>query len=407
MIMKVRKFIFVYAIILIITFASQSFATEAVTDNEIGTSSGSSNNMMERIENLLYGYIVKGGLIERLGKAESDLFGRSLPGTIAERYTAIVNFLENGTEDQPSMIFKLGVAEWIINKKIAGSNSVMSRLENLENNLNGSTSQGNPVAMRIESLLSTLVSDPVSFKNVILPGDTVLKFRFLDEMNPAKSQVGDVVRLELTNDIIIDDCLIAPAGSILLTEVRAVKRPRAFGIPGEVRLSFGDFVPLGPQKPKIKIDKASQAAIKEARKLGDRGEGAVVSAGAASIAGAALLGPVGLVSGLFIRGNSIKVTPGSVTFVQTDGETIISAYPIPASLQNNIPYAEPDEEKNSGASASVSASSSSSKRRTKKASETKKSRSVKKSANNNNSSNNNDDDDDDEDFELPPEQNVN
>ena len=65
-----------------------------------------------------------------------------------------------------------------------------------------------------------------------------------------------------------------------------------------------------------------------------------------SIAGAMLLGPVGLVSGVFIRGNSIKIVPGSVTFVQTSGDCVVSAYPIPISLQvhsNNITAPEPEE----------------------------------------------------------------
>ncbi|MBR6901133.1 MAG: hypothetical protein IKN30_03615, partial [Synergistaceae bacterium] len=74
--------------------------------------------------------------------------------------------------------------------------------------------------------------------------------------------------------------------------------------------------------------------------------GAVIGAGAASVAGAALLGPVGLVSGVFIRGNSLKIRVGSVTFVQTSGDCTVSAYPIPISLQkaeNNITSSMPGE----------------------------------------------------------------
>ena len=57
-----------------------------------------------------------------------------------------------------------------------------------------------------------------------------------------------------------------------------------------------------------------------------------------------MLGPVGLVSGVFIRGNSIKIPAGSVTFVQTSGDCVVSAYPIPISLQtaeNNIETSRP------------------------------------------------------------------
>ena len=235
------------------------------------------------------------------------------------------------------MMFKLGVAEWVVDKKIRASEPASKRLENLETNLTGASRAGNPIVMRVESLLATLIMDPVTAIPVTLPANTTMKFRFMDELSPAKSQAGDQVRLELTDDLIVNQNLIAPAGSLLVTEVREVKRPRMFGVPGEVRLSFSELKPLGPQRPAVFVGEAAQKAIKDARRAGDRGEGAMVGAGAVSLAGAVLLGPVGLVSGAFIRGNSIKIPVGSVTYVQTSGDMVVSGYPIPLTLQTNTP----------------------------------------------------------------------
>jgi hypothetical protein len=350
--MKSAKIIL--ALILVLFTSSVCLSSEAVPDpNPDNSVQGSSGQMMARIEQIIYGYVAKGGLIERLGKVEEDLFGRSLPGTIAERHAAILTFLEVGTDEQPSMMFKLGVAEWVVNKKIRASESATRRLEDLEVSLTGASRNGNPIVMRVESLLATLVMDTVTSQPVLLPANTVMKFRFMDELSPAKSKKGDYVRLELTNDIIVNQCLVAPAGSLLITEVREVKRPRMFGIPGEVRLSFNELKPLGPQKPPVCIGKESENAIKEARRAGDRGEGAVIGAGAMSIAGAALLGPVGLVSGVFIRGNSIKIAAGSVTFVQTSGDIVVSAYPIPASIQITEPVITTAEPQSNNSSTST------------------------------------------------------
>ncbi|MBQ3646416.1 MAG: hypothetical protein IJM82_01155 [Synergistaceae bacterium] len=326
--MRAVKILLVVSLFLI---ASVCYASEAVPDPDLN--GGSSRQMMEQIEKIIYGYVAKGGLIERLSKVEEDLFGRSLPGTIAERHAAILNFLDTGTEDQPSMLFKLGVAEWVVDKKINASEAAIKRLEALETNLTGSSRGGSPIVMRVESLLAALVMDPITSVPVNVPANTVMKFRFMDELSPAISKAGDFVRLELTDDLIVNQHLVAPAGSLLITQVREVKRPRMFGVPGEVRLSFEELKPLGPQKPKVTVGEAAQNAIKEARKVGARGEGAIVGAGAVSIAGAALLGPVGLVSGVFIRGNSIKIAAGSVTFLQTSEDCVVSSYPIPASLQ--------------------------------------------------------------------------
>ena len=331
------KAVKVYVLAVMLVFMSSAcIAYEAVPDPELNPG-GSSRQLMEQIERIIYGYVGQGGIIDRLAKVESDLFGRSLPGTIAERHAAILNFLDIGTDEQPSMMFKLGVAEWVVDKKIRATGAAFRRLEDLETNLTGSSRSGNPIVMRVESLLATLVMDPVTAQPVTVPADTVMKFRFMDELSPAKSKAGDFVRLELADDLIVNQHLVAPAGSLLITEVREVKRPRMFGIPGEVRLTFNELRPLGPQKPSVWVGKAAEKAIKDARKRGGRGENGLVGAGAVSLAGAALLGPLGLVSGAFIRGNSIKIPVGSVTYVQTSGDITVAAYPIPISLQVNTP----------------------------------------------------------------------
>ena len=152
--MKAVK-IFLASLLFIMLITSTCIASEAVVDPELN--SGSSRQMMEQIEKLIYGYLNQGGLIERLGRVEEDLFGRSLPGTIAERHAAILNFLDTGTDEQPSMMFKLGVAEWIVDKKIRASEPAARRLEDLEINLTGASRSGSPIVMRVESLLATLI----------------------------------------------------------------------------------------------------------------------------------------------------------------------------------------------------------------------------------------------------------
>ena len=289
--------------------------------------------MMERVETIVYGEASKGGLIERLNTIEKELFGRSLPGSISERHTAMLNFLEVGTADQPSMLFKLGVAEWIVGQYTQSQKGALKRLEKLETDLDGDMQYGKPVAMRVERILATLVADPVTFQELTLPGATVLRVRFMEELSPAKSKKGDFVALALTDDLFLDKCLVAPRGSRIETYVREVKQPRAFGVPGEVRLEFRSLMPLGPQRPLVGIGDAAKKATEEAQKSKDRGEGAIIGAGAASIAGAALLGPVGLVGGLFIRGNSIRIPEGSIMFLETSGDVRVSGYPVPESLR--------------------------------------------------------------------------
>jgi hypothetical protein len=328
----VRRMIFLSALTLALTLPAADPSWAADLNGNADADKSSSMQMMERIETIVYGEPNKGGLIERLNSAEKELFGRSLPGSISERHTATLNFLETGTADQPSMLFKLGVAEWIVGR-VQPRRAALARVESLETELDGEMQYGKPLAMRVERILTTLVADTVTFQEVILSGATVLRVRFLEELSPAKSKKGDFVGLALTEDLLVDKNLVAPKGSLIETYVREVKQPRAFGVPGEVRLDFKSLLPLGPQRPLVTVGAAAKKATEEAQKGRDRGEGGIIGAGAAAIGGAVLLGPIGLVGGALIRGNSIKIPEGSVMFVETSGDVRVSAYPVPESLR--------------------------------------------------------------------------
>ncbi|GHV35575.1 hypothetical protein FACS1894187_08600 [Synergistales bacterium] len=320
------RILFFVVMILILVFSSAP--VYAADENAAKSSSAI---MMERIETIVYGEPNKGGLIERLNSVEKELFGRSLPGSISERHTATLNFLEVGTADQPSMLFKLGVAEWIVGS-LQPRKSAMARLETLETDLDGVMRYGEPLAMRVERILSSLVAESVTFQEAVLPGATVLRAKFLEELSPAKSKKGDFVGLALTDDLFVDKILVAPKGSLVDTRVREVKRPGMFGVPGEVRLQFNALMSLGSQRPLVTFGAAAKKATDDARKFGDKGEGAMVGAGAAAIGGAILLGPVGLLGGALIRGNSVKIPEGSIMYLETSGDARISGYPVPEGL---------------------------------------------------------------------------
>lgn len=299
------------------------------TDSE---EKSSSMQMMERIERIVYGEPSKGGLIERLNSIEKELFGRNLPGSISVRHTGVLNFLETGAADQPSMLFKLGVAEWIVGN-VQTREPALKRVETLETDIDGEMQYGKPLAMRVERLLAVLVADPVTAQEVTLPGASVLKVKFLEELSPAKSKKGDSVGLALVDDLFTGSVLVAPKGSLVDASVRQVKKPAVFGIPGEVQLEFKTLLPLGSQRVPVTVGAASKKATEEAQKGRDRGEGAIIGAGAASIGGAVLLGPVGLLGGLLVRGNSVKIPEGTVMFLETSGDARVSGYPVPESLR--------------------------------------------------------------------------
>lgn len=290
-----------------------------------GADDASAVLQMDKSEMLVYGELRRGGIIERLNSLEAVMFGRSLPGSIAERQQALLNFIEVGGPEQPSLLFKIGVAEWGLAQAAYPAVPALGRIQKLEQDLEGTIQEGKPLAQRMERLLTMLLTEPVVAKGLEISSDIPIKSKIIDSVGPGKSKKGDNVRIELTEDIIIDQMLVAPKGSRVIAEVGEVKRPGAFGRPGEVILALKYIEILGPEQPKIKLlDK---------RKDWEKGEKNIAVAAGASVFGAVLLGPLGLATGLLIRGDALNVESGTPLLLEFAEQPIrVSAFPLPVGL---------------------------------------------------------------------------
>lgn len=289
-----------------------------------GADESSTILQMDKAEMLIYGELQRGGLIDRLNSLESVLFGRSLPGSIAERQQALLNFIQIGTSEQPSLLFKIGVGEWSVSQVVYPSIPALGRIQKLEQDLEGAIQEGKPLAMRVERILSMLLTDPVIQKELEISSDIPIKAQLLDSIGPGKSKKGDIVKVGLTEDIVLQGMLVAPKGSRVIVEIAEVQRPGSFGRPGEVRLDIKYLEILGPEQPKLKL--------LDSRKDWEKGEKNIAVAAGASMFGAVLLGPLGLASGLLIRGDAINIDSGTQVLLQFVERTRVSAFPIPSGL---------------------------------------------------------------------------
>lgn len=288
--------------------------------------------VMGKAEQLLYGSERTGGLVERLNAVEKELFGRELPGSIAERQTALLNFIEKGSSGQPSVLFKLGVAEWAVSRKIDVFSPVVKRVENLEIQLSGAPKVDKPVAMRLESLVNLLLTDGVTMQDAELPAATVIKASLVRTLSPKNVKKGDLVDLILESDLAEGTNLVAPKGSRVLAAVTSVSKPRSFGRPGEVKISVEKLFPLGGEEVPLTVGDASKKAAET--------HSSELAAAGTSFVGAILLGPVGLAGGFLVRGDVKEIPAGAALFAQTADVARVSSYPVPAGLQGMIQPAE-------------------------------------------------------------------
>ncbi len=290
---------------------------------------------VDHLESILYGEVRAGGMLARLNTVEKDLFGRELPGSLAERQAALIDFLESGANGQPSLLFKLGVAEWVLGQRNGALEPLVRRVPVLEERLEGSSLTDRPLAMRVERLLSLVVSDVVNWEPVTVPQGTVLRLELQDTLSPSRNRRGDPIRFAVTNDLVLGSHLVVSRGSTASGIVTSVRRPSSFGRPSEIKISADAAYPLGPGA----LSLAMGRNVEEANRI----EMSYVAAAGASVAGAVAFGPLGLVGGFFIRGDAREVPAGTVVYAETQEAVTILAYPVPEGLRSMLqPLALPE-----------------------------------------------------------------
>jgi len=279
---------------------------------------------LDDMEKIVYGEVGTGGLIDRLNRVEKALFGRELPGTVAERQAALARFVEEGTDTQPSLLFKMSIAEWITEQVSMPVKPIVNRIGSLERKLEGQAMEDGPLAMRLERMLGLLVSEPVIWSSVAVPSGTVVRVSLLETISPSSVSVGDMVKGELTRDVVVGNVLVAPKGSVVEGTVSSVSKPRSFGRPAEVRFAFEELIPPSRQAVPLSVGEAANEAAKA--------EKAQIAAVGGSLAGAILLGPLGLAGGFLVRGDVKEIPAGSIFHMEVSESTSVLSYPVPEGL---------------------------------------------------------------------------
>lgn len=280
---------------------------------------------LERIETIVYGDPQAGGLLPRLSRAEKDIFGRELPGSLTERQTAIIEFLEKETATQPSLLFKLAVAEWAVSRRTYPTWALSRRVEQLESITDGTKGEG-ALSGRVEKLITKTLPEGVLANAISLPSATIIKASLSRTLSVNNVKLNDKLVLTLLEDILVDGNLVAPKGSRVLAHISKRKPPRSFGRGSEIEIEFDYLESLGPANIALVIgDSAKQAMESDAAMYGAAG---------ASIAGAAILGPLGLAGGFLIRGSDNHVKEGTVFYVETESEVNVKAYKIPGQISS-------------------------------------------------------------------------
>jgi len=257
------------------------------------------------VEEMLYGEAQSGSLLERIEKIEMDIYGATQPGAVLMRIDRVLSFLQDSDGDGGLQLL-LNLAEWGFSATLSGEKPMVERLDNLELVLYGMGQPGN-ISERAERLMMDVWgTTSLDVKKLSLPAQALVKVALASTVNSGDAKVGDKVLYRVVEDVMVDGRVVIPVGATGVATVSEVTAAARLGKDGRIVLDFGTITALDGTQVPLKVDE----------KATERNRSLELAAGA-SMAGVILLGPVGLVSGYFIKGRDVTIDANTEFYVET------------------------------------------------------------------------------------------
>ena len=259
------------------------------------------------MEKILYGTEQSGSLIQRMDSIEDDVYGAVTSDAILKRVDNMYDYLEGTPENgEASFATKLNVVEWRMNDSMSGG-PAKNRIEAQEKMLHGQAQTG-ALSGRLEELLklASYTDGNVPVQQVTLPKDSVFKISFTAEMSTKQSRQGDKVQFKAADNLYVNDVLVLPKGANGVGVIKKVVQPGIFGKDGRIDITFTHIYGVDGTKIPLTVGELAQQKAES-----------IAGAAGAAIGGMVILGPVGIVGGAFVKGNSVTSPVGCETYVQT------------------------------------------------------------------------------------------
>ncbi len=289
---------------LLLTFI---FCMTAVVPGFAADASMPAADKVAAMEKMLYGTEQTGSLVQRMDSLEDDVYGVVTSDGVLDRIDNMYDYLAGTPENgEASFATRLNVVEWRFDESMSG-NPAKSRIEAAEKMLYGTVQNGS-LSARLDELLKTASYDngQVPVMEVTLPKDSVMKIAFTQEMSTKQSRAGDIVYFKSADNLYVNDVLVIPKGANGTGVIKKVVQPGIFGKDGRIDIEFTSIYGIdGTAIPVYVGELAKQKAE------------SIAGAAGVAIGGMILLGPVGLVGGAFVKGNSVTIPVGTETYVQT------------------------------------------------------------------------------------------
>ena len=274
---------------------------------------------LEATERAAYGEVQTGALLDRLAHLEKDFSTANPHASVMERTDALYAImLEN--EGGPSLVTQMNAIEWALTQEVS-MDSIQKRVGEMEIKLQGRPSEGS-----YRQRIDVLAEDAFGSKDIpliagVVPANTLFKVLTVTPINAKNLKAGDRIEFQAAEDVIEGGRLLFAKGAPGYGTVKKVTQARNFGRDAEVNIDFQALRAIDGTDVEVLLGQESKEKM----------ESMAMAAGA-SLAGMALLGPIGIIGGVFIKGKNVDLPAGTEFYIQTKNET--SLYGLSTSLSS-------------------------------------------------------------------------
>ena len=269
----------------------------------------SANALLAKIERDTYGESREGAILTRLNRLEKDFSGQNLQEDINTRIEALYNIMYDNSAT-PGLLAKLNAVEWNLSHEVKNG-GIESRIDYLEESMLGESNDGHFISRIRELVKASFGSEDIPMYEIQLPANTVIKVALVKPVGSREGQVGDVVKVKVLEDVIVNDALVFAKGLYGTGVIETVKRPDGWGSNGKLIINFNKLTGIDGQEVETCVDYEAISLMTEQNMIG----------------GAALVGK-NLNSDwdkVMVHGKNIEVPADTELYIQTKADTAVYA----------------------------------------------------------------------------------
>ena len=269
----------------------------------------------DKVETTIYGTTQTGSLNERIASVDKLLNGKStVSGSLQDKANSLYKDVYGNSGSDLSLLTAVNLLQWQYSGQIT-TEPILVRVESMEQDIDGKTMAGS-LEGRVMALRRALLGNTKYIsQRVIIPANTLVTMTNLDELNSKTIQEGDVVRFTVADDVLVGDVIAIPRGMEVNGTVTKARKSGRFGKDGKIEIMYDN----------VRAADGSPVALMVGDKTKDQYKRTAGAVGA-SAAGAVILGPVGLVGGLFVHGNEVDIPAGTTMYAETKANTEVVGF---------------------------------------------------------------------------------